>query len=94
MRNDVEVEPMPRRTDESFTKTFCRRLRTIMAVRKMTSADIMRASKLGSSQISEYLNGRICPKADTLAVLCAALDVSADYLIGLSDSPVIKSRRG
>lgn len=82
---------MPRRTDRAFTETFCRRLRTIMAVQEMNSADIMRASKLGSSQISEYLNGHICPKADTLKELCLALDVSADYLLGLSDWP---RRRG
>lgn len=56
-----------------------------MAVRNMSSADLMRATRFGSGQISEYLNGHICPKADTLAELCLALDVSADWLIGISE---------
>ncbi len=78
---------MPRRTDRAFTETFCRRLRVAMACKEMNSADIMRNSKLGSSQISEYLNGHICPKADTLKELCMALDCSADFLLGLADKP-------
>lgn len=94
MRNGMEVGKMPRRTDESFTKLFCRRLRTVMAIKRMSSADIMRSSKLGASQISEYLNGHICPKADTMLELCRALDVSADYLLGLGNDPMIHSRRG
>ena len=65
----------------------------MMAARGMSSADLMRATRLGSSQIIEYLNGHICPKADTLAELCRALDISADYLIGLSDYPENPKRR-
>lgn len=65
--------------------TFPRRLRMVMVARKMNSADIMRASKLGNGQISSYLNGHQEPRIGTLAKLCTALNVSADFLLGLTD---------
>ena len=60
-------------------------MRMVMAARKMNSADIMRASELGSGQISSYLNGHQEPRIGSLAKLCKALNVSADFLLGLSN---------
>lgn len=62
-----------------------RRLRIAMLARDMTSADIMRATKLGDGQISNYLNGHQEPGATRIAQLADALDVSADFLLGISD---------
>ena len=64
-----------------------RRLRAIMAVRDMTSADLMRKTGCGSGQISNYLNGYFVMRIDVLIRLCKALDCSADYLLGLSNTP-------
>ena len=65
--------------------TFPRRMRIVMAARGMNSADIMRASTLGNGQISSYLNGHQEPRIGSLAKLCKALNVSADYLLGLTN---------
>ena len=45
------------------------------------------AQKIGVKQqtIAQYLSGRAMPALDTFANLCAVLDVSADYLLGLED---------
>jgi len=72
---------------------FPRRLRMAMTLRKMNSADIMRRSTLGHGQISEYLNGHREPTVSSFLHLCEALEVSADFLLGLTDDPRIKNRR-
>ena len=45
------------------------------------------AKQLGVSQsiISKYRNMQKRPTLDTFAKLCKILDVSADYILGLSD---------
>lgn len=66
---------------------IARRLRLVMIARKMTSADIVRSTTMGSGQISEYLNGKRMMRVDRLLDLCDALDCSADYLLGISNNP-------
>lgn len=73
--------------------TFPRRLRITLAALDMTSADLMRRTTLGSSQISEYLNGRNEPKISSIRTICEALGVSADFLLGLSDEMWIQKPR-
>lgn len=72
---------------------FSRRLRMAMFTRGMTSADLMRATNLGSGQISNYLNGHQEPGATRIAQMCKALDVSADFLLGLTPEPHTKRRQ-
>lgn len=62
-----------------------RRLRKVLLYREMTSADLCRITGLGSGQISNYLNAHQCPRCDRLRLICDTLDVSADYLLGMSD---------
>lgn len=40
-------------------------------------------------QIWRWESGTVTPSADALAELCKALNVSADYLLGISDEPSI-----
>lgn len=75
-------------------ETFPRRLRMAMVARDMNSADLMRATYQGQGQISNYLNGHQEPGATRIAQLCKALDVSADFLLGLSDDMNIRKRKG
>ena len=72
---------------------FPRRMRMAMTLRKMNSADIVRRTTMGNGQISNYLNGHQEPTISSLLHLCEALEVSADFLLGLSDNPKIKDRR-
>ena len=46
------------------------------------------AKEIGISQqgLSEYKAGRTMPSLEKLYKLCKYLDVSADYLLGLTDS--------
>lgn len=73
---------------------FSRRLRMALVVNEMTSADLARATTMGSGQISEYLNGHQEPGATRIVQMCKALDVSADFLLGLSDDMTLKKKRG
>lgn len=60
-----------------------RRLRAARKAKGLTQAQV--ASLVGIRQQSYYLyeSGKQDPKSDVLACLCTALDVSADYLLGL-----------
>ncbi|MEF2838612.1 MAG: helix-turn-helix transcriptional regulator [Oscillospiraceae bacterium] len=51
------------------------------------------ADKLGLSRqtVGFYLSGKRIPDSETLAQICERCNVSADYLLGLSDDPNIKS---
>lgn len=72
--------------------TFPRRLRIAMVAREMNSADIMRASELGNGQISSYLNGHQEPRIGSVVKLCRALNVSADFLLGLSNEMEVRRK--
>ena len=52
----------------------------------MTQTEI--AKKVGVKQptVGQYLSGRSLPALDTFARLCQVLDVSPEYLLGLSDT--------
>lgn len=43
------------------------------------------AAKVSKQCISDYKSGKSKPSIDTLILICEFLDVSADYLLGLSD---------
>ena len=45
------------------------------------------ALKIGvsPSQVSEWLKGKATPNYDTLKKICAAFNISADYLLGITD---------
>lgn len=51
----------------------------------MSQREIADRIHVHPSAITQYLNGRSAPALDTLARLCLALDVSADYLLGITD---------
>lgn len=45
------------------------------------------AEKVGVSaaSVSDWTNGKIQPNAESIFLICKAFDISADYLLGLSD---------
>lgn len=81
---------MPRKRET--IKIFPRRLRMAMSALGMNSADLMRKTTLGSSQISEYLNGHNEPTVTSLFHICEGMGVSADFLLGFSDVIRLKKR--
>ena len=78
---------MSQRTQTQLGITIGRRMRIIMQSRRMTGADLMRDTGMGSGQISNYLNGYGNMRADRIVLLAKSLDCSADYLLGLSNTP-------
>lgn len=75
------------------------RLKEAMALRGVRQADVLRRAapycqdsgiRLGSNDLSQYLAGKITPKADKLAILSTVLDVNDDWLLG-RDAPMERS---
>lgn len=62
---------------------FRRRLGYAMSARRMSTADVARASGLSYECIRRYQCGIHMPDSAALVKLCRALGTSADYLLGL-----------
>jgi len=63
------------------------RLKKVREERGYTQEKLAEFLNIGQLQIWRYENGETEPKADTLAKIASFLNVSADYLLGLSDTP-------
>lgn len=83
-------------------ESFADRLKTAMAHRGLKQSDMIRAaselgSKLGKSQVSQYVSGKTVPRRDVVALLARILDVDEGWLEGAAslqaepNAPVIPS---
>lgn len=63
------------------------RLKSAREARQLTQKDLGDRVGINDKQIWRYENGLNSPNADTLTDLAKALEVSLDYLVGLSDQP-------
>ena len=68
-------------------ESFADRLKTAMAHRGLKQSDMIRAaselgSKLGKSQVSQYVSGKTVPRRDVVALLARILDVDEGWLEG------------
>ena len=64
---------------------FADRLRQAMAARGLKQADLVHAAsergeKLGKSQVSQYVSGKVVPRANVVRLLAELLAVDADWL--------------
>lgn len=64
------------------------RLARIRELRQISQADLADMVGLGTQQIYRYENGKTKPDGDVVAKIAQILEVSTDYLLGLTDSPV------
>lgn len=63
-------------------------LNRALALRDMTAADLAREAGVSKATLSLILNGqRANPTASVVLAIARALDVSSDYLLGLSSEP-------
>lgn len=67
------------------TELFAQRLQIAMYWNEWTGADLARKASIPASTISRYICGQRQPNVERLIKLSTALNVSADYLLGLSD---------
>lgn len=76
--------------NEKFTmQSIQERLREVIASatqnNQLTQAEIAKNIGVSFQTVSKYMTKDIFPALDTLAKLCAFLDVSADYILGLAE---------
>ncbi len=65
--------------------SFGDRLRVARSRKKMTQMDVYRLIGLSNKSLSRYENGTTAPDPDTVRDLIRLYDVSADFIMGLSD---------
>ena len=77
---------MTSRQEDGYSKPLPSRIRAILDKKKMSRKDLADAVGVSRQRIGYYCDGSNVPDAETLGKIAKALDVSADYLLGLSDN--------
>ncbi|MCC8167872.1 MAG: helix-turn-helix domain-containing protein [Clostridiales bacterium] len=85
------IPPDPPQSIDEIHSIFSRRLRHIMYQRHVRAVDLAKMIYVSRPTISGYCNGRRLPDLERLRLICICLDVSADYLLGLKESPNVLS---
>ena len=65
---------------------FAERFKEVLKYSQLSQVQLADALKVNKATITNYKQGKIAPSLDTFFELCRLLDVSADYLLGLSDT--------
>ncbi|MDE5562844.1 MAG: helix-turn-helix domain-containing protein [Clostridiales bacterium] len=64
-----------------FQQRFCECLKYA----NVSQTELAKAANVSKQCISDYKSGKSEPSIDTLFFICKFLDVSSDYLLGLTD---------
>ncbi len=72
-------------TGTTVYETFSKRLVLIMNVRGIRSRDLAEQTYVTRSTISDYRTGHRYPNIEQLRLLAICLQVTTDFLLGLSD---------
>lgn len=64
---------------------FAQRMKTAREMRRHSQASLAEIVDVSPQQIHRLETGRHVPSSETVKAVAQALDVSADYLLGLSD---------
>ena len=67
---------------------FAKRLRELREEKKESQELISQRLHLAKATYGTYENSRYLPDAETISQLASYFNVSADYLLGRSDSPI------
>lgn len=65
---------------------FGDKLKALRKAKKMTQLDLGNRVGVSKWAITSYEQGRTSPSVEILIKLCDILDVSSDYLLGISDN--------
>lgn len=76
---------------ETEKQPFPVRLRAAMSIKRETQVSLSKKVTMKRQTIGYYMNGQSQPNVDGLSELCKALQVSADYLIGISQKISVPS---
>lgn len=69
----------------NFNMKFQERFNEIIKTSGKSQVEIAAAVNVSKQCVSDYKTGKSVPSLETLYLLCQFLDVSADYLMGLTD---------
>lgn len=64
---------------------FTKRFNEVLKISGKTQVEIAKAIHVTKQCVTDYKMGKSVPSLETLYLLCKFLEVSADYLLGLSD---------
>ena len=84
---------MTARQEDGYNKTLPTRIRAILDKKKMKRNELAEKSGISRQRIGYYADGTNVPDAETLAKIAVALEVSTDYLLGISDDEHKKNAR-
>ena len=70
---------------KGYDGIFATRFRELLKLRKRTQNYVAIQTNSKGQTISQYVNGDVLPNAEKLHDIAQCLDVSADYLLGMSD---------
>lgn len=76
---------MTLKRSDAFDEVFPHRLREVISKKKITQKAVADSIGVGRATIGNYCDGSRTPDAITVGKLAKSLNVSADYLLGLSD---------
>lgn len=74
-------------------QTFADRLRQALTMRDKTQGDLVKATNISQSSISDYLNGKYKPNQLKTYLIANYLNVSYEWLLGFDDNIEAKSIR-
>lgn len=92
----VSVDYLLGRTDNPISNhkdnmTFADRLNQILSEQGITAYKVSKDTKISNSILSDWRLGKRIPSGEKIEVLATYLNVSVDYLLGLSDDPTPKA---
>ena len=62
-----------------------KRLRQAIQQSGLTQKEIAKKIGVSAQTVSKYMKIDVFPALDTLALLCQTLDISADYILGITE---------
>lgn len=72
-------------TVSEMRKSVNKRLRSLLAESGKTQKEIAKGIGINNKLLNSYLKGDITPNTFTVCKICEYFDVSADWLLGLSE---------
>ena len=71
---------------------FGSRLNIVLRAKKMRKKDLAEMISVSDSNVSKYLYEKTYPSLPTLALIAKTLNVSTDYLLGLTSGKIEESK--
>lgn len=71
---------------------FGQRVKLLRLQKGLSQASLAQILGVTPTQVSDMEKGKTTTSLDRLVILCQTLDVSADYLLGLRDTPKQESK--